>query len=96
MKITDEAKNYLLRLGIKDLNKMQNDALQLIEDNDKLILLSATGSGKTIAFLLPLIASLDKLNKGIQSLIIVPSRELALQIESVVNTMQTSAELTLI
>lgn len=94
MKITDEAKNYLLRLGIKDLNKMQNDALQLIEDNDKLILLSATGSGKTIAFLLPLVASLDKLNKGIQSLIIVPSRELALQIESVVKTMQTGFKIT--
>ncbi|MEO5967637.1 MAG: DEAD/DEAH box helicase [Ferruginibacter sp.] len=94
MKITDEARNYLLRLGIKDLNKMQNDALKLIEDNDKLILLSATGSGKTVAFLLPLIASLDKAKKEIQSLIIVPSRELALQIENVIKTMQTGFKVT--
>ena len=94
MKITDEARNYLLRLGIKDLNKMQNDALKLIEDNDKLILLSATGSGKTVAFLLPLIASLDKSKKEIQSLIIVPSRELALQIENVIKTMQTGFKVT--
>ncbi len=48
-----------------------------------IVLLSPTGSGKTIAFLLPLFSLLRSDDKRVQALILVPSRELALQIESV-------------
>ena len=54
-----------------------------------LVLLSPTGSGKTLAFLLPLLSNLDKRIDGIQALILTPSRELALQIESVFKSMST-------
>ena len=57
--------------------------------NNSLILISDTGSGKTLAFLIPLLESLEKSNNYIQALIIVPSRELAIQIESVLKIMQT-------
>jgi superfamily II DNA/RNA helicase len=74
----------LAKLGIKGLNPMQKEVLQVLKTSEDTILLSPTGSGKTLAFLLPIIESLDPECKEIQVLIIVPSRELALQIEQVV------------
>jgi len=61
---------------------MQHAALNAAKKND-VILLSPTGSGKTLGFLLPLLSILDPAVSGVQVLILVPSRELALQIEQV-------------
>jgi superfamily II DNA/RNA helicase len=80
---------YLDRLKIKELNEMQLTAIDVSEKNNDILLLSATGSGKTLAFLLPVLNSLDSEIKTVQALIMVPSRELALQIESVLKQMQT-------
>ena len=81
--------SYLAKLNIKSLNDMQQKTAETIRENDQLILLSATGSGKTLAFLLPLLESLDPGEKLCQAMILVPSRELALQIDSVLKQMQT-------
>ena len=62
---------------------MQEEAREAIESNSDVILLSPTGTGKTLAFLLPLIETLNPNCDEIQLLILVPSRELALQIEQV-------------
>ena len=77
----------LSKLGIKALNAMQEEAALAIDSADEVILLSPTGSGKTLAFLLPLIALLDKDIPELQAMIIVPSRELAIQIEQVARDM---------
>ena len=77
----------LEKLSIYELNPMQKQALEAINKNDKTILLSPTGTGKTFAFLLPLLEQLDPEIKEVQALIIVPSRELAIQIETVVRDM---------
>src|SRR5690606_20572496 len=53
------------------------------------VILSPTGTGKTLAFLLPLIERLDPECKEVQALILVPSRELAIQIEQVIRNMGT-------
>lgn len=82
------------KLKITALNEMQSAAIKAIEEKDALILLSATGSGKTLAFLVPLILQLDKKAKHIQSLIIVPSRELALQITDVLKKIQPGCKVT--
>ncbi len=79
---------YISNLGIKQLNEMQQAALDASKDHSDLILLSDTGSGKTLAFLLPLVEKLE-LGKSTQAMIIVPSRELALQIENVFRCMKT-------
>ncbi len=73
---------------------MQLAAIDGIETNNDIVLLSATGSGKTLAFLLPVLNSLDADNKNVQALIMVPSRELALQIESVLKQMHTGFKIT--
>ena len=82
------------KMKITALNEMQTAACKAIDEKDALILLSATGSGKTLAFLVPLILSLDKKIKSIQSLIIVPSRELALQITDVLKKIQPGFKIT--
>ena len=62
---------------------MQLATLRYSEKEKDIILISPTGSGKTIAFLLPVLQGLDPLCKEIQALILVPSRELAMQINSI-------------
>ncbi|PIY08089.1 MAG: helicase [Flexibacter sp. CG_4_10_14_3_um_filter_32_15] len=82
-------KAILSKLGIEKLNEMQLEAQLAIHSSDEIILLSPTGTGKTIAFLLPIINNLDEKIEEIQALIVVPSRELAIQIEQVMREMGT-------
>ncbi|MEO9558795.1 MAG: DEAD/DEAH box helicase, partial [Nonlabens ulvanivorans] len=79
----------LAKLGITTLNPMQEQALLTIPAYPNTILLSPTGTGKTLAFLLPVIDLLKPQIKEVQLLIIVPSRELAIQIEQVIRDMGT-------
>ena len=82
-----EQHDILNKLNIHVLNPMQEEAIAAIESTTNTILLSPTGTGKTLAFLLPIIKTLDPDSKEVQALIIVPSRELAIQIEQVVRSM---------
>lgn len=79
----------LAKLGIEKLNAMQLEAKTAIASESEVILLSPTGTGKTVAFLLPIIEALDPGCDEIQCAIIVPSRELAIQIEQVMREMGT-------
>ncbi len=81
--------NLLLNLGIENLNEMQVAAQETILSDANVLLLSPTGSGKTIAFLLPIFEMLVPEIKSVQCLILVPSRELGLQIEQVWKKMGT-------
>ncbi len=79
--------DILAKLNIAALNPMQLEVIAVIEKNANTVLLSPTGTGKTLAFLLPLIDTLDAELTEVQALILVPSRELAIQIEQVVRDM---------
>jgi superfamily II DNA/RNA helicase len=79
----------LQKLRIKKLNPMQETAQEAIQTSNEVVLLSPTGTGKTLAFLLPVVTQLDPANKEVQVLILVPSRELAIQIEQVTREMGT-------
>ena len=81
--------NILLNLGIESLNEMQIAAQETILNDANVLLLSPTGSGKTLAFLLPIFELLESEITGVQCLILVPSRELGLQIEQVWKKMGT-------
>lgn len=91
---TTALERILANLKIKELNEMQLASLQAKNDED-VILLSKTGSGKTLAFLLPVLQSLNAASKNVQALIVVPSRELAIQIDDVFRKMQTGFKTTL-
>lgn len=79
--------DILSKLNIKALNTMQEEAIDVISSPGNTILLSPTGTGKTLAFLLPVLEFLDDGNPEVQVLILVPSRELAIQIEQVIRNM---------
>ena len=90
MNINTHSTNLLLNLGIQNLNEMQEVAENAILNDANVLLLSPTGSGKTVAFLLPIFQLLSENIKTVQCLILVPSRELALQIEQVWKKMGTN------
>lgn len=79
----------LENLKIVSLNEMQSASLEAAKKENDLVLLSPTGSGKTLGFLLPILGTLDSGKSAVQALIVVPSRELALQIEQVFRQMGT-------
>jgi len=82
-----EQQEILDKLGIEQLNPMQIEAQEAINSNPNVVLISPTGTGKTLAFLLPIINNLDRKSHAVQVLILVPSRELAIQIDQVIREM---------
>jgi ATP-independent RNA helicase DbpA len=83
----------LKNLNIAALNEMQKKAIDTIYTNRNTMILAPTGSGKTLAYLLP-ITKIALNNKAtVQALIIVPSRELALQIKDVHKAMGTAIKM---
>ncbi len=86
--------NILSKLGLTALNDMQETAIRTIAAEPDTILLSSTGSGKTLAFLIPVVELLSPALKQVQALILVPSRELAIQIDEVFRKMGTGFKVT--
>ena len=74
-------------LGFESLNPMQEEMLKVSKKAGQIQLFSPTGSGKTAAFLLPLLQRPMDEKSGVKALVVVPSRELALQIEQVFKSM---------
>ena len=91
---TFSIENTLSNLQIEALNEMQQASLEVNTTSNAVVLLADTGSGKTLAFLLPVTQLLQKDKQVCQALIIVPSRELALQIEQVFKKMGTGLKIT--
>ena len=77
----------LHKLGITALNEMQRETGRSIRGGADVVLRSPTGTGKTLAFLLPLLEGLRADTGEIQALVLAPTRELAQQIEQVARTL---------
>lgn len=69
-------------LGFENPTQVQAESIPKILDKKDLIVMSKTGSGKTGAFGLPLLQSIDANSKAPSALILTPTRELAVQVES--------------
>lgn len=78
----------LWNLKIDSLTAMQETAIEEFRKRNNVVLLSPTGSGKTLAYLIPLYYMLTE-KKEVQAIVLVPSRELAMQIEQVFKSMGT-------
>lgn len=88
----------LRKAGISALNKMQESMLKTYGGGGNVVLLSPTGTGKTLAYLLPLVLDLmeratagkeESVEAAVQAVVLVPSRELALQTEQVFKSLGT-------
>lgn len=87
-------KKAIENLGITALNEMQNASLKAAQADQDYLIYSPTGSGKTLGFLLPLLNLMEPKKTGVQALILVPSRELGLQIEQVFRALGTGYKVT--
>lgn len=86
MKMTQIKQLAIEAMGFDRLNDMQESVSVEASTGKNILLLSPTGSGKTIAFLLPII---ERIQDNSAAIIIVPSRELALQIDEVFHKLKT-------
>jgi superfamily II DNA/RNA helicase len=86
--------SFLKNLSISKLNPMQEAVIGKAANTVNLMLLAPTGTGKTLAFLIAVVDRLDAQAKGVQAIIVAPSRELSLQIEQVFKSMKTSYKVT--
>lgn len=93
-KISDELKASILRLGFKRPTDIQFKSIQPILSGDDVLAIAQTGTGKTAAFAIPVIDIIHykKLNQrradGIKAVVMVPTRELAMQITEVFNALE--------
>jgi len=90
MRSKQQVSSILSNIGFLELNALQQETLSKSESARNLMILSQTGTGKTLAFLLPLFLKLNSSSKEIQAVIVAPSRELAIQIEGVFRSMKTN------
>lgn len=79
--LTEKLKNHNIQVP----TEVQAEAIPLILQGKDIIGQSPTGTGKTLAYLLPLLTGISPENKGIQVLVLAPTRELAVQITKVAN-----------
>lgn len=75
--------DVLLKLGFKTPTSIQHKAIAPAIEGKDIIGIAQTGTGKTLAFGIPLIQQILKNKKG-KALIILPTRELALQVNDVI------------
>ena len=83
-----DIQRILEKLGITKLNEMQQHAAEAITGSDgDVVLLSPTGTGKTLAYLLPIVQLIDADSNDVQVLVVTPGRELAMQSDNVLRRM---------
>ncbi|MGH2484648.1 MAG: DEAD/DEAH box helicase [Ktedonobacterales bacterium] len=78
----------LARLGIETPTLIQSRAIPPLLEGRDVLAQSRTGSGKTIAFGLPLVELLDPRLRQMQALVLVPTRELASQVAGVLESLE--------
>jgi len=93
--------NKELLIGLQKENitvptTVQETAIPLILENKDLIVQSQTGTGKTLAFLLPLFVKLQPLKRETQAIILVPTHELAIQIHRQVERLAVNSDIKLL
>ncbi len=80
-KIDGRLKETLSNMGFTEPSPIQDQAIPEILDRKDVVGLAETGTGKTAAFLIPLIELRKKNQKGV-TLVLTPTRELAIQVDS--------------
>ena len=91
--ISNDIENILKKSGIKTPTPIQQESIIHILNNKDIIAEAQTGTGKTLAFLLPIFENISLNSNGIQALIISPTRELAIQITDEANKLSQAKDI---
>ncbi len=90
LKLRPSSLQAIEKMGFKEPSEIQEKAIPVLLEGDiDFIGQAQTGTGKTAAFVLPLLEKIDRSNRNIQSLIIAPTRELANQIVEEINKLSS-------
>ena len=85
--LSDSILKELDKKGFEEPTEIQEKTIPVLMNSDNDIIGQAqTGTGKTAAFGLPLIEKMKKNYKSVQALILVPTRELAIQVAEEINS----------
>lgn len=79
-KLNKEILKALNNLGYKSPSKVQEEVIPRLLNNEDVVVKSKTGSGKTASFAIPICEKIEVDNTNVQALVVVPTRELALQV----------------
>jgi len=83
LKIKPEISRVLAEMGFTEPTEIQASAIPvLLNSNKDFVGQAQTGTGKTAAFVIPLLERIDYSNHNVQALILTPTRELATQVEN--------------
>ena len=80
--ISQGVSDYLSDNKIVDMTEIQRQTYKHIMDNRDIIACSSTGTGKTLAYLIPIINRLKSNTHNIQDVVLVPTAELAIQVNN--------------
>ncbi|MGZ4135101.1 MAG: DEAD/DEAH box helicase [Tumebacillaceae bacterium] len=83
----------LEKAGIKTPTPIQEQAIPLIQQGRDVVGHSQTGTGKTLAYLLPQLQRIDTAKRDLQVLILAPTRELTMQIEGAIQQYTEGSEI---
>ena len=87
----------LKKKGFEEPTPIQEKVIPILLGQDTDIIGQAqTGTGKTAAFGLPLIEKLDRKSKGVKAVILVPTRELAIQVSEELNSLKGRKKLSIV
>ena len=78
--LNDNIKRAVKDMGYINLTPIQESTYEYVAEGKNIVAMSNTGSGKTAAFMLPLINNIKVEEKNTQILVVTPTRELAIQI----------------
>ena len=78
-------------LGFHTPTAVQEEALQEIFEGKDIILQAQTGSGKTLTYCLPVLARVDPKRASIQTVVVVPTRELGLQVSGILKQLSSAS-----
>jgi ATP-dependent RNA helicase DeaD len=83
--VDETALSAIAALGYETPTPIQSQSLPILLEGEDVVGLAQTGSGKTIAFGLPLARVIDPGSNAVQGLVLVPTRELAHQVRDVLD-----------
>ena len=93
MRLKTATRAAILRMNISEPTPIQEEAIPYLLQGRDLIGQARTGSGKTLAFAVPLVEQCDALLRQVQALVLVPTRELAIQVAGVIETLTSPQQL---
>ena len=80
LSIGDDLIEAIAEMGLTEMTEIQEKAIPVLLDGVDVIGKSQTGTGKTLAFAIPAVSKIDTSDKRPQVLVLLPTRELALQV----------------